>query len=175
MTEMTTDATVHKSITVKTSVERAFAIFTSEIDSWWPRSHHIGKSPMKKVIVESAAGGRCFTEQADGTDCDWGRVLVWEPPHRFVMAWQIDARWQYEPELANCSEVEVRFTPAAGGATRVDLDHRHFERHGAGGDTIRTAVGSPGGWGSLLELYASRIEPVEPGQERDPETARRAS
>jgi uncharacterized protein YndB with AHSA1/START domain len=143
---------------VKASVERAFYVFTAEYDSWWPRTHHIGKSPMKKAIIEGRAGGRCYTEQEDGTECDWGTILLWEPPHRFVMAWQITHEWDYEPDLAKSSEVEVRFTPEGKGSTRVDVEHRYFERHGEGAASMRNAVDSSGGWGMLLELFAKRIE-----------------
>ena len=131
-TEETAIRPVHKSVTVKASAERAFRIFTEGVDTWWPRAHHIGKSPMKKAVIEGRAGGRCFTEQIDGTDCDWGQVLVWEPPHRLVMAWQVTPAWDYEPDVAKSSEVVVRFTPELDGSTRVDLEHRHLERHGAG-------------------------------------------
>jgi uncharacterized protein YndB with AHSA1/START domain len=154
--DQSTVAPVRKSITVQATIEHAFRVFTEEFDSWWPRSHHIGKSPMKRAIVEGKPGGRCYSEQVDGTECDWGRVLVWEPPHRFVMAWQIDGQWQFEPDLAKSSEVEVRFTREAEGSTRVDLEHRHFERHGADAPAIRTAVDSQGGWGGLLDLFAAR-------------------
>src|SRR5438094_4742023 len=122
----TTDVPVRKSITVKASPERAFHVFAEEFDSWWPRTHHIGKVPMKKAIIEGKMGGRCYTEQTDGTDCDWGSVLVWDPPHRLVLAWQIDGQWQYEPDLAKSSEVEVRFTAEGDGSTRIDLEHRHL-------------------------------------------------
>jgi len=149
---------VRKSITVQAPVERAFRVFTEEFDSWWPRSHHIGKSPMKRAIVEGRPGGRCYTEQEDGTDCDWGTVVVWEPPHRFVMAWQITGQWQFEPDLAKSSEVEVRFTRQPDGATRVDLEHRYLQRHGADANAIRTTIDSPNGWGGLLDLYAARVE-----------------
>ena len=159
MTAQTASAIpVRKSITVKAGVEHAFNIYTAGFDSWWPREHHIGKSPMKRAIIEGAAGGRCYSEQVDGTECDWGRILVWDPPHRFVMAWQISPSWQYEPDLAKASEVDVRFTPLGDGSTRVDLEHRHFERHGAGGDQIRTVVEGPGGWGGLLDLFKARVE-----------------
>jgi uncharacterized protein YndB with AHSA1/START domain len=150
-------APVKKSITVKASVEHAFQVFTDGFDSWWPRSHHIGKQPMVKAVIETRAGGRCFGREADGTECDWGRVLTWDPPNRFVLAWQIDAKWQYEPDLTKASEVEVRFTPEAGGLTRVDLEHRHFERHGAGGASMKTAVESPNGWSDLLKMYVARV------------------
>jgi uncharacterized protein YndB with AHSA1/START domain len=141
---------------VKASPERAFRIFTEDMDSWWPRTHHIGKVPMKAVRVEGRPGGRCYTEQTDGSECDWGRITVWEPPHRFVMAWLINAEWQYQPDASKASEVEVRFTPQADGGTRVDLEHRGFERMGASGSNMRMMVGSAGGWGTLLELFAAR-------------------
>ena len=149
---------VQKSIHVKASVERAFRVFTAEYDTWWPRSHHIGPSPMTKAIIEGRAGGRCYTEQEDGTECDWGTILVWEPPHRFVMAWQITHEWGYEPDLAKSSEVEIRFTAAPDGTTRVDLEHRHFERMGPGGASMRDSVDKPNGWVGLLQLFAARAE-----------------
>ncbi len=152
------DAPVRKSITVKASAERAFEVFTAEFDSWWPRSHHIGKSPLKKAVIDGRVGGRCYNEQTDGTDCEWGEITVWEPPRRFVMAWKINAQWQYEPDANKSSEVEVRFTPESDGTTRVDLEHRHFERMGADGAAMRSGVDSPGGWGSLLGLYAAQLE-----------------
>jgi uncharacterized protein YndB with AHSA1/START domain len=152
---------VRKSITVKVSAERAFDVFTNGFDTWWPRGHHIGKSPMKKAIVEGKAGGRCYTEQVDGTDCDWGSVLVWEPPKRVVIAWQITPTWQYEPDLSKSSEVEITFTPEAAGSTRVDLEHRCFERHGAGAPAMKAGVEGPGGWAGLLQEYARVAEAAE--------------
>ncbi|MDP9119895.1 MAG: SRPBCC family protein [Acidobacteriota bacterium] len=149
---------VRKSVTVKAGPERAFQVFTEGIDTWWPRAHHIGKAPMKKVLLEGRAGGRCYTEQTDDTESDWGQVLVWEPPRRVVIAWQIGSQWQYEPDVAKSSEVEVRFTPEPGGGTRVDLEHRHFERLGGGGDGMRTAVDSPDGWSVSLQAFAARVE-----------------
>jgi uncharacterized protein YndB with AHSA1/START domain len=154
-TDRSTDVPVRKSITVKASAARAFQVFTEGMDSWWPRSHHIGKAPMKRVVIEGKQGGRCYTEQMDDTECDWGTILVWEPPRRFVMAWQVTCDWQYEPDLAKSSEVEVRFIPEANGSTRVELEHRYFERHGAGSDAMRTSVGGEGGWGGLLVLFAA--------------------
>ena len=156
--EQTDDLPVRQSVTVRARPERAFEIFTREIDSWWPRTHHIGKSPMRRVLIEEHVGGRCYTEQENGTECDWGQVLVWDPPHRFVMAWQITHEWGYEPSLAKSSEVEISFTPAAGGGTQVEVVHRFFNRHGAGGDAMRAAVGAPDGWTGLLQLFAARAD-----------------
>jgi uncharacterized protein YndB with AHSA1/START domain len=157
MPQTTSDvAPVRKSITVKTDVERAFRVFTAEFDSWWPRSHHTGKAPLKRAIIEGRAGGRCYTEHEDGSECDWGTVRAWEPPRRFVLLWHLDGNWTYQPDAAQASEVEVRFTPEPGGLTRVDLEHRHIERHGATAPAVRTGVDSPDGWTGLLNLYADR-------------------
>jgi uncharacterized protein YndB with AHSA1/START domain len=150
--------TVQKSVIVKASQEKAFRVFTEGFDSWWPREHHIGKSPMTRAIIEGRVGGRCYSEQQDGTDCPFGSILEWEPPARFVMAWQVTAQWQYEPDLAKSSEVEVRFTPQGDGTTRVDLEHRCFERMGDGWESMRTMVDGGMGWGALMGLFAAKAD-----------------
>jgi DinB superfamily/Activator of Hsp90 ATPase homolog 1-like protein len=158
-------APVRKTVTVKTDVGRAFAVFTEGIDTWWPRSHHIGSGTLDKTVIEPKLGGRCYGRTTDGVECDWGRVLVWEPPQRFVMAWQITPEWKHQPDLAQSSEVEVRFTPVDEGSTRVDLEHRHFERHGAGGDAMRAGVDAPNGWTTILSLFADTAQrPVAAAQ-----------
>jgi uncharacterized protein YndB with AHSA1/START domain len=153
-----TDVPVRKTITVNVSTERAFKVFTEGFDTWWPRSHHIGKGALEKAVIETRLGGRCYGREADGTECPWGTVLVWEPPERFVIAWQITHQWGYEPDLEKSSEVEVRFTPQAGGGTRVDLEHRNFNRMGPGGATMRVGVDAPGGWGTLLDSFKLAAE-----------------
>jgi uncharacterized damage-inducible protein DinB len=153
-------APVRKSVTVKTSVEHAFTVFTDGFDTWWPRSHHVGQSPLATAVIEGRVGGRCFGRSVDGTECPWGRITVWEPPRRFAFAWMLDGEWKYNPDTAQSSEVEVTFTPLDDGSTRVDLEHRHFERHGAAGAQVRTSVGSPNGWGDLLRMYADTAAPA---------------
>ncbi len=153
-----TDVPVRKTITVNVSTERAFKVFTEGFDTWWPRSHHIGKGALEKAVIETRLGGRCYGREADGTECPWGTVLVWEPPHRFVIAWQITHEWGYQPDLEKASEVEVRFTPEPGGGTRVDLEHRHFNRMGPGGESMRAGVGAEGGWGSLLAAFKLAVD-----------------
>jgi hypothetical protein len=148
---------VRKTIVVNASVRNAFEVFTDDIDSWWPRTHHIGKSPMRRVIVEGKRGGRCYTRQEDGTEADWGRVLEWSPPDKLLLAWQITHEWGYQPDLARASEVEVRFIPMGAEKTRVELEHRHFERHGAGAEAMRAAVDAPNGWTLITTLYQARV------------------
>lgn len=152
------NAVVRRTVTVKATPERAFHVFTEGFDSWWPRGHHIGKTPLKRAVVEGRLGGRIYGEQEDGSEVPWATVTAWDPPRSFVFAWQINADWTYQPDLARSSEVEVTFTDEGEGITRVDLEHRHFERLGDGADTMRTAVGSEGGWGTLLGLFAEKAE-----------------
>jgi hypothetical protein len=147
---------VRRSIRVKATPERAFRVFAEEMDSWWPKTHHIGASPMKGIVVEGRPGGAIYTVQEDGTNCPWASVLAWEPPHRFTFAWHVKPDWKYEADPGRCSEVEILFTPADDGTTLVELEHRHFERHGEGWETMRDAVGSEGGWNGMLALFASR-------------------
>lgn len=147
---------VRKNIRVRASVERAFRVFTTEMDSWWPRTHHIGTSPMKRVVVEGRPGGAIYTEQEDGNNCPWGTVTAWDPPNRFIMAWQISPEWQYESNLAKCSEVEVQFTRMDDGTTLVELEHRNFQRHGGACAKMRETVNQDGGWGGLLSMFASK-------------------
>jgi uncharacterized protein YndB with AHSA1/START domain len=155
MVQATSEA-VRREITVHAPPERAFAVFTERFDAWWPRSHHIGAAEMQQAVVEPRRGGRWYERGTDGSTCDWGEVLAWEPPHRLVLSWHLGGDWRYDPDPAHASEVEVTFTPTGEG-TRVELVHRHFERHGAGGDQLRESVAGPGGWAGLLDLYAQAV------------------
>jgi uncharacterized protein YndB with AHSA1/START domain len=85
-------------------------------------------------------------------------VLAWDPPRRLVIAWQITGQWQFEPDLARSSEVEIQFTPLADGSTRVDLEHRHLERHGTDAVQVRAGIDSPQGWGALMEMFKAVAE-----------------
>lgn len=159
--ENATQEPVRKSIRVRANAVRAFKVFTEGLDSWWPKTHHIGSSAMTRAVMEGRLGGRCYSEQVDGTECDWGRITVWEPPSRFVMAWLIrldGAAWLPELDPAVCSEVEVIFTPQPDGSTLVELEHRNFERMLAGGAMMRASVNQEGGWGGLMLLFQKEVE-----------------
>lgn len=148
---------VRRTVTVGISVERAFELFTGGFARWWPLdSHHIGEQPAETAVVEPRAGGRWFERAADGTECDWGRVLAWEPPHRLVLSWHLNADWAYDPDVSRASEIEVSFVQD-GDATRVELEHRNLERH-ARGDEIRLAISGDGGWSGLLQLFREAAE-----------------
>jgi uncharacterized protein YndB with AHSA1/START domain len=113
------------------------------------------QSPLQDVVIEPRVGGRWYERNEDGSECDWGRVLLWEPPGRVVLAWQLNAEWKYDPGLV--TELEVRFI-AEGPMTRVELEHRNLERFGARAEEIRAILDSMDGWGSTLAGYATEVD-----------------
>jgi uncharacterized protein YndB with AHSA1/START domain len=145
---------VRREVVVETSQARAFEVFTAGIDRWWPREHHIGKSPLAKSVLEPGVGGRWYTICQDGSECDVGKVLIWDPPRRLVLAWQINAQWQHDPNFL--TEVEVQFTAEGPKRTRVELEHRNLERFGQQAEAIRKSIGAATGWGRILESFAAQ-------------------
>ena len=155
MTAATTDTVVHAAIVVDVGIDRAFSVFTDGIDSWWPREHTIGAAPLAEMVLEPRVGGRAYGRDIHGGESDWGRVLVYEPPHRIVVSWDINLQWSHEADPAKASEFEVRFRAESATRTHVELEHRHLERHGGGWEQMRDAVGSPQGWNGGLEAFAA--------------------
>jgi uncharacterized protein YndB with AHSA1/START domain len=154
-TKQATVEVVRKSITVDVPQERAFEVFTSGMSRWWPLgTHHIGDVEPNEAVVEPRVGGRWFERAPDGSQCEWGRVLEWEPPGRVVFGWHLGPEWKYDPDPAMSTEVEVVFVAETPGRTRVELEHRGFEVHGDRADELRIPVAGEGGWSGLLELFA---------------------
>ena len=147
---------VKKELVVRASREHAFRVFTEGIDKWWPREHHIGKAPLARAVLEPRPGGRWFAVSVDGSECDTGKVLVWEPPERVVLAWQITAQWQFDPKFV--TEVEVRFTALGPKETRVNFEHRNLERYGDSAAGIRKQIDAQGGWHKTFEEFARVAE-----------------
>ena len=153
---MTLTNMIRKTITVNTSTACAFKVFTEQHGTWWPlQTHHIGTQPAQTAVIEPWAGGRWFERASDGSECNWGKVLVWEPPFRLMLAWQISPEWQYDPKLI--TEVEVRFIAEGSNRTRVELEHRNLDNFGDKASAIRSAFDSEGGWSGLLQRYAAAV------------------
>ena len=144
---------VRHSVTVPAGIARAFDIFAA-MGAWWPAGYHMTDDEHADVLVEPRAGGRVYERTTDGTECDWGRVLAYDPPHRIVLAWHLNGDWQFDPDAAHASEVEVTFTAEGPDRTRVDLEHRLFERHGDTGTQLHKQVGADTGWPAVLAGYA---------------------
>jgi uncharacterized protein YndB with AHSA1/START domain len=149
-----TDSAVRREIAVNATPERAFEVFTQGFDSWWPRTHKIGAADLGKAVIDPEEG-RWYEVGTDGSRCDWGAILAYDPPNRLTLEWRIGGSWGLETDPAAVSEIDVTFTPE-GDATRVTLEHRHLDRHTAP-EALRDAVASDGGWPGLLRLYSEAV------------------
>lgn len=144
---------VRKSVSVDAPQDVAWRVFTQKMGTWWPLANYkIGKAKAVDAVIEPQVGGRWYERGDDGSTCDWGRVLLWEPPSRLVLSWDINAEWQPEPTLN--TEIELRFIPDGENVTRVELEHRHLDRYGARRDEMRRIFDVEGDWGRLLALFA---------------------
>jgi uncharacterized protein YndB with AHSA1/START domain len=157
LSSSTTIPAIRGTVTVNAPLDRAFEVFTRSFGSWWPADYHIGQADMTDAVIEPHEGGRWYEKCVDGSECDWGRVLVWEPPNRLVMTWQINGMWQFDDDPAHASEIEVRFIPEGAEQTTVDLEHRYLDRLVAG-QGIYDAIGQGGSWKAILQVYAGAVK-----------------
>ena len=162
MTEQTTSSvadpnSVRKTMNVQAPLTVAWRVFTEQMGTWWPLANYkIGQAKAVDAVVEPRIGGRWYELGEDGSTCQWGSVLAWEPHSRLVLSWDITANWQYDPELK--TEIELRFISDGKNATRVELEHRRLDRYGARRDEMRRIYDTEGDWGRLLEAFARVAE-----------------
>jgi uncharacterized protein YndB with AHSA1/START domain len=147
-------AAVRAQIVVEAPIQRAFRVFTEDFDSFKPREHNLLSVEIAETVFEPHQGGRIYDRGVDGSECQWARVLAYEPPNRVVFSWDISPQWQLETDLEKTSEVEVRFTAVGPKRTRVELEHRKLYRHGEGWEGERDAVGGDEGWPLYLRRFA---------------------
>jgi uncharacterized protein YndB with AHSA1/START domain len=158
MSTQVADTSVRTSIVVEAPLERAFRVFTEDFDSIKPREHNMLSVEIAETVFEAREGGRIYDRGVDGSECQWARVLAYEPPNRVVFSWDISPRWEIERDLEKTSEVEVRFISEAPERTRVELEHRNLDRHGEGWEPERDAVGGEGGWPLYLQRFADLLK-----------------
>jgi uncharacterized protein YndB with AHSA1/START domain len=160
VTDQATLAAVRHEVTVPLTREQAFGLFVDQFASWWPKdSHHISKAPSATGLLEPREGGRWYERDEEGMECEWGRVLAIERPARILLAWQLSPAFEFDPDPARQTEVEVTFEEQASGATRVTLEHRGFDVWSEAGAKMRESVDAQGGWPELLARYeaAARV------------------
>lgn len=143
---------IKKEILVEASQEKAFKVFTEKMDLWWPRTHHIGSTPMTEVLLDPGVNGRWYSRHEDGSEVTNGYVLEWLPYELVVLIWQINGDFEFDAGLI--TEVEVQFIPEGPKQTRVKLEHKNLDRLG-GGKAIESM---DRGWGHILELYKNLID-----------------
>jgi uncharacterized protein YndB with AHSA1/START domain len=157
---MTTPAeatSIRHEIVVEAPIERAFSVFTKDLGSFKPPEHNLLGVEIAETVFELREGGHVYDRGVDGSECRWARVLVYEPPNRVVISWDISPRWQIETDPEKTSDVEVRFIAETPERTRVELEHRNLDRHGDGWEAVREGVDSEGGWPTYLRRFADVI------------------
>jgi len=130
-------------------------VFTEKMVLWWPADHHIGKSQIAAIVMEPHAGGRWGERGIDGAECPWGRVLAFEAPSRVVLAWQLNAKFEFDASFE--TEVEITFVSEGDKKTRVTLEHKHLERFGAAEAAMIAAFESPDGWSHGLLRFGDTV------------------
>ena len=136
---------IHLAFEVECPVDHAFDVWTSRIAQWWPVDHTVSGEDGLTVVLEGRPGGRIFERRPGGQEHDWGEVTIWEPPTRLGYTWHLNR------DRSDATDVEIRFLPGDGGATRVEIEHRGWERLGADGEGWRDR--NNGGWATLLPHY----------------------
>jgi uncharacterized protein YndB with AHSA1/START domain len=144
------------SVSVSIPPERAFALFTDGLARWWiPEFTWSGPDALARIGIEPHEGGLCYELSSYGLRLDWGRVLTWEAPHRLSFTWHISPQRLPQPDAAHASQVAVQFRSADAG-TKVELEHRRFDRHGPGAEEYRDQM--VGGWEELLTRYVAAAQ-----------------
>jgi uncharacterized protein YndB with AHSA1/START domain len=154
MSTQAAETSIRTSVVVEVPIDRAFRVFTEDFDRIKPRDHNMLEVDIAESVFEPRAGGRVYDRGVDGSECQWARVLAYEPPDRIVFSWDISPQWQIESDLERTSEVELRFTADGPERTRVELEHRHLDRHGDGWEGMRAGVEGDEGWPLYLKRYA---------------------
>jgi uncharacterized protein YndB with AHSA1/START domain len=157
MSEQATATSVQTSIVVDAPIDEAFSVFTEGIGTWWPREYNLLKVDIAERVFEPRVGGQVYDRGIDDSECHWARVLAYEPPDRVVISWDISPQWQIETDLDKTSEVEILFTSESAERTRVEVEHRHLDRHGDGWEGMRDSVGSEGGWPGCVRRFGVRM------------------
>jgi uncharacterized protein YndB with AHSA1/START domain len=151
-------AVVHKQVVVDVAIAQAFAAFTERFGDFKPPEHNLLGVPIVETVFEPCVGGHIYDRAPDGSECRWARILAYEPPHRVVFSWDIGPQWQIETDQELTSEVEIRFVAEGPNRTRVELEHRHLDRHGPGWQSIGESVDGDQGWPLYLVRYAALFE-----------------
>ena len=153
------DTSVRTEIVVDAPIERAFDVFTTKFDRIKPREHNMLAVDIAESVFEPHVGGRVYDRGVDGTECQWARVLAFDPPNLLVFTWDISPYWQIEPDPDRTSEVEVRFIAESPTRTRVELEHRNLDRHGDGWEGLAEGVRGADGWPLYLDRFAAAVSP----------------
>jgi uncharacterized protein YndB with AHSA1/START domain len=109
---------LRKVIEVRVPPAEAFRLWTEAIGRWWPlASHSVGQADAVACVIEARTGGRIFETTRAGAEHLWGRITVFDRPHRLAFTWHPGR------QPGDHTIVEVTFSPSGTGRTRLELAH----------------------------------------------------
>lgn len=147
-----TVAPILRATHVRRTPEEAFRLFTEHIGAWWPLTTHSVLDG--RAVAMAFVDGTIVERTVDGEERSWGTVVAWEPPARVVFSWHPGR------PAEEATEVEVRFIGDDHG-TRVELEHRGWERLGPGAEQLRLGYTGPSAWGAVLDHYADAADRID--------------
>jgi uncharacterized protein YndB with AHSA1/START domain len=136
---------IRLSFLVSCSAEHAFAVWTEKASLWWPAGHTVSGETDTRVAFEPRVGGRIFERTSGGREIDWGEVRLWEPPRRLAFMWHMRV------PRDQSTDVEITFADQGDGSTRVEIEHRGWERLGAVASDRRE--GNERGWSEMSRFF----------------------
>ena len=148
---------VRCSVHVPIAREEAFEAFRHDLFDWWPHEYTWSGDTIEALFFEGRRGGCVWERGPDGFRCDFARVLRWVPADWMLLRWHVAPDRKPQPDPAKASEIEIRFISDDRGGTRVELEHRHFARHGRGWEAHCAAMGAPDGWPHILACFAAHL------------------
>ena len=144
---------------VEAPIEQAFYVFTDGIGTWWSPDHHIIEAELAEMVFEPRVGRHVYDVGVDGSECPLGARPRLRParPASSSAGTSRPALAARERPRTSAARWRCGSPRWARTTTRVDLEHRHLERHGEGWEAMAAGVGSPGGWPAGVEAFAQRL------------------
>jgi uncharacterized protein YndB with AHSA1/START domain len=145
---------VDQQVLVPLRPEQAFALFTRQMQAWWPfAGHSCSGQAGADVVFEPRVGGAVTELAPDGSRHAWGTLSEWNPPHAFAMSWHPGLPVEMSTLL------RVSFTEHAG-ATQVRVLHSGWEARGAQAAEKRDQYN--GGWPHTLQAFVAAAQKEMP-------------
>ena len=139
---------INKELTVPLTAAEAFALFTDEIDSWWPKAKHSVRGADSKVTFADHKDGEIIETAADGSQEVWGKIIAYDPGKYLAFSWHPGR------PAEEATVVTVSFTQKEDG-TLCELTHGGFDILGDTADAVSTSYLH--GWDFVLGCYAGAV------------------
>jgi uncharacterized protein YndB with AHSA1/START domain len=122
--------------------QMAFTTYVERISEWWHPDYTDSPADFEAVTIEPRLGGAVTTSYGHAPPNAWGRVTVWDPPHRLDYAFTLGQTADHP------SVVSVTFKPTNAGC------QLRFE-HGGWNDANASYRSKYSEWPFLLDRFVA--------------------